>query len=236
MTNEAQNPFAWKAQTRKISALVGILVFVSASLVMYLNYELFVPFWRYVLPALLGVLSFGLVGALLHQKECEQAIRALPGLEYPLHLLLIQKVIYIYFLVCSLTLFFSGIFFPESFIYKLLGSGYNILIILFALVFVAGGGGQLIAKEVDGDIIYRDTISGSKLSRQDLFFSHCGKWDGGLIIGWKTFSFGGIDSFDETKKSLIIKGKEAEGEYTLILYTPRIQKYCRKVLQDREIL
>ena len=115
---------------------------------------------------------------------------------------------------------------------KLIFSAPNFFIFVAALAAVAGSCGQLIRSEEDGHFVYRDSLSPSRFSRQDIFYSQMGSFDDGFILGTKDFRLSKVDKVSLRTKSIVLGGHEEAGDYLLQIYTPRIQKFLRKKLQE----
>lgn len=233
MNNQVPNTLAWNEKSKKLAWIAGAIMLVLSSLAMHFGEHQLLPFWQYTLPLLAAAFAFGMVGMITNHFRRTASLQTLPDLDYPVKTLYFMGIIYIYLFISINGIYFSSLLNADGFFDGVFNHWINYLLILISLSLVASGGGQvLISKQEDG-LVYRDTVSKSKLSRQDIFFSLCGYWRDGFIIGWKLFPFEKMESIEEDKFALTVRGIEDDQRYALVIYTPRIQKKAREQLISR---
>lgn len=224
MKDVATQDLRWSQRLRRLAGLAGLMVFILAALTMWQRGENLKPFWQYALPVIMGVVTFACVGLLVQYHDKEQVLKALPGIEYPFSWMRIQMGCYVFILIYVVGLYFLGLLAPETVFMRVLASWPLMIVFVVVLFLMTTGGGQVIINYGDDGITYRDTVSKSRLSRQDILYSLCGTWDDGIIIGWKCFPYRDMTSTRTEKDYLMIRGKSGDYNYILIIYTPRIRK------------
>lgn len=230
MKTKTPNSLAWKESSKKTAAVAGILMLILAALAMKFGEHQLLPFWTYALPLLMAGFSFGMAGMIANQLSRSQDLQALPELDYPLTLLRLLTYVHMYIFLAITGIYFSALLNQGGIFYNIFHHWLNYMLVLIALFIVASGGGQVLLTKQEDGLVYRDTVSKSKLSRQDVFFSLCGYWRDGFIIGWKLFPFESMESIEEDKYALTIRGREEGQRFALVMYTPRIQKKAREKL------
>lgn len=233
MNDQVANTLTWNAKSKKLAWLAGAIMLVLSGLAMHFGEHQLLPFWQYALPLLLAAFAFGMVGMISNHYRRTAELLTLPDLDYPVTTLQILGVIYIYLFVSISGIYFASLLNADGFFGGVFNHWVNYLILLITLTLVASGGGQVLLTKQEDGLVYRDTVSKSKLSRQDVFFSLCGYWRDGFIIGWKLFPFASMESIEEDKHALTVRGSEDGQRYALVMYTPRIQKKAREQLISR---
>lgn len=227
----------WTKKTKGLAAVLGLCAGL-ALLAAYLIKESGQASWRHFLfPILFAAAVFTLAGSALHKLELYRRLKALPGADYPFGSLNTLTALEFYFLLAGCAAAFTLVLAPGSTLAGLLFSWQHIVFFMAAIFFVGGGGTNLLVTERQDGTVYRDSVSSSFFSRQDYFYSLFGDWDEGIIVGDKTFLYKEINSYEEEKKCLMVRGREEEAgrSYVLVLYTPRIIKGVLQDLREHKI-
>lgn len=224
----------WAPMTRRIAFTSGLIGLILAALAMYMGGTTIIAFWQIALPILMAGLCFGLSGFLINYWQKWHWLKTLPGIDYPFDSVARFFGLHVFLFVYVLLAYFLGLLAPDSWLLKILSTPVAIIIFLVGLFVVSAAGGQLIVNEQEKGLVYRDTVSSGRFSRQDLLFSHAGSWEDGIIFGWKLFPYAGMTNLEREKKALKIYGKEEDGlSYVFVLYTPRNIKWAESALQGR---
>lgn len=233
MNKQAPNSLVWAPASQKIAWASGAVMLILASLAMYFGQHQLLTFWVYTLPLVMAAFAFGMLGMISNHFIQTQRLLALPDLDYPVRGLQIMAGIYIYIFISISGIYFASLLQTEGFWTDMFNNWINYLILLISLTISASGGGQVLLTKQDEGLLYRDTVSKSKLSRQDIFFSFCGSWRDGFIIGWKLFPYENMETIEEDKFAVTVRGIENGQRFALVMYTPRIQKKARQLLLPR---
>ena len=222
----------WSRSSKQRGAIAALIVLALAIPAMLASRTFFLNFWRFVLPLLLSGMVFILAGSFFQLLQERKRLAALPGIDYPFASMSVQAALYLYFFLIFTGAYFSLCLDPSGLIYKLIFSAPNFFIFVAALAAVAGSCGQLIRSEEDGHFVYRDSLSPSRFSRQDIFYSQMGSFDDGFILGTKDFRLSQVEKVNIREKAIVLGGHEEAGDYLLQIYTPRIRKFLLKKLQE----
>lgn len=223
----------WSKHTKTVAAISALCILLLSVVPILQAGDSLLDFWKIFLPLIMAGFTFGMVGLILNHKSQIDFLKTLAGIDYTFGEANVLFVLYIFITVVILLSYLLSIFNIGRPILDLIGSVPGVILLIIALFVVAGAGGQLIPMSRDGKMLYRDSVSASRLSRQDIFFSLCGTWDDGIIVGWRRFTFAGMQQIEEDDKTLLVRGKEGDEAYVLVLYTPRIQERLSELLHQK---
>lgn len=224
----------WGKNTQRRAAVVGCLIFFVTYLAMQRSSKEILPFWRVALPILLAWIFFGMSGRFLHSLQMLRDLARLPEVRYPFrtaYLLLGGELILLLFL---LGCYLASLTAEASLLMRIWTHPLLLLLMALLLMVVVSSGGQLIDRvQKDGTRTLADSLSRSRLARQDVFFSLIGTYRDGFILGWLYFPFADIQESEEKKYSLRVQGTDrGSGPYSLILYTPRWRRLVMTAIRQ----
>ena len=224
----------WGKNTQRRAAIVGTLIFFLTFMAMQRSSKEILPFWRVALPILLAWIFFGMSGRFMHSLQMLRDLAQLPEVRYPFrtaYCLLGGEAILLLFL---LGYYLASLASEPSSLAGLWTHPFLLILMALLLMLVVSSGGQLIDRvQKDGTRTLADSLSRSRLARQDVFFSLIGVYRDGFILGWLYFPFKDIRESEEKKYSLQVQGTDCESRpYSLILYTPRWRKLVMSAIRE----
>lgn len=224
----------WSRSTWILAIIAGVIATIFAFLAMQNTTSDIIRFWQVVLPIAIGLIGYGMTGFLVNYWKKWQWAKSLEEIDYPFGSVAFFFGVHIFVLLYVYLVYFLGLLVPDSPILKFLSSLPLMILFLASLFVISGAGGQVIINVKPDGVIYRDTVSKSRLSRQDLFFSHRGSYKDGLIFGWQLFPYDTMIAKEKYPKSFRINGKEPDGQdYIFIIYTPRNIEWAEEKLENK---
>lgn len=223
----------WSKQIKIIAAVASVIILLISIVPILQTGDSLLDFWKIILPLIMAGFTFGMTGLILNHKRQLEFLKTLPGIDFSFTEASVLLYLYIFIALVVLLSYLLAIFDIARPVLDIIGSVPGVILFVIALLLVSGAGGQLIPMNRDGKMLYRDAVSASRLSRQDIFFSLCGTWDDGIIVGWRRFTFAGMDQLQEDDKTIIVRGEENGEAYVLVLYTPRIRERLSEILNQK---